>query len=348
MTALMLVLGIALAVAPGNAPGKAPVNGPRPGEEIVEDIVAWVNDDIITLSELRDLEQQQLQAMIQSRKLSPEELSQLADQVRKQALLRLIDNRLLVEEAERLYNMDEIRKDLVKRFMKRNEIRTDEELEKFLEPYGMTREDLADRLVMSAAPDYVVDMQVRRTLSVTEEEARKYYEEHGDRWRTPGSVTFREIVLEAKTPAERERRRKEAEKIVAEARQEGSDFGKLVQQYSEAASKAVLGRIGPIDPRDLRPEIARVLLAMKPGEVSDPVETADGWHVLLLEDRVDEKVAPFEEVRRECEDAVRAEKFAPKFDEYITGLWKAATIEVRRAYADRLPPPWNRYVTLRD
>ncbi len=347
MTALALLLGIALAVVPGAAPGKGPADGPRPGEEVVEDIVAWVNDDIITLSELRDVEQQQLQAMIQSRKLSPEELSGLADQVRKQALLRLIDNRLLVEEAERLYNMDEIRKDLVKRFMKRNDIKTDEELQKFLEPYGMTRDDLADRLVMSAAPDYVVDMQVRRTLSVTEEEARRYYEEHRDRWRTPGSVTFREIVLLAKTPEERARRRPEAEKIVAEARG-GADFGKLVQQYSEAASKAVLGRIGPIDPRDLRPEISRVLLSLDPGHVSDPVETADGWHILLLEERVDEKVTPFEDVRQECEDAVRSEKFAPKFDEYITGLWKAATIEVRRAYADRLPPPWNGYVTLRD
>ncbi len=344
MTTAWLLLGIALAVVPANP---SQDTGPRPGEEVVEDIVAWVNDDIITLSELREVEQQMLRDLVQQKNLSPEELSRLADQVRKRALLRLIDNQLLFEEAERLYHMDEIRKNVLKSFMKRNGMKTDEELAAFLAPYGMTKEDLVDRLVKSAAPEYVIDTQVRRTLSVTEEEARKYYEEHRDRWTTPGSVTFREIVLTAKTPEERARRRAEAERIVAEARG-GADFGKLVQQYSEAASKAVLGRIGPIDPRDLLAPIAEALLAMKPGQVSDPVETPEGWHILQLEERVPAKVAPFEDVRRECEEAVRAEKFSPAFDEYITGLWKAATVEVRRAYADRLPPPWNGYVTLRD
>lgn len=349
LSALVVFFLAAAAHAQSPAPG-APAQGtktaPRDNEQVVEEIVAKVNDEVVLWSDLREEEQSALQQLLEqtrSGKMTNDQASTEAKKLREQMLMQMISSRLMVQQAERLYNMAEVKKDVVKRFKERQKIKSDEELDRQLAEWGMTRTELEDRLVLGAAPDFVVDAEVRNNLGVSEKEARDFYEQHKDQFTTPAQVTFREIVLVATDAAIRAGRKADADRIAARARA-GEDFVALVKELSEAPSKSVEGKIGPIQPSDLIAEVGRAVVAVPVGGVSDPIETGQGWHVLKIEARRDAVTPEFEKVRNECEMAVRQEKFGPAFENYMRGLWKAATIEVRAAYLDRLAPPWREMV----
>ncbi len=334
--------------APAPAPATANAPGPRAPEEVIEEIVAWINDDVVLWNDLRMEEQQQVQQLLQDRRRDTraEQLAQQVQTVRDKVLADMISQRLIVQEAERLYDLDEIKKDVLKRWKEKQKVRTDEELDRQLAQWGMTRAELEDRLVQSSAPDIVIDMQVNRNLSVSEQEAREFYEQNKDRMSTPAQVTFREIVLLANDPVRRAQRADEARQLAARAR--NGDFVELVRASSEAPSKGLDGRIGPVQPGDLLPAIGRALLDLQTGQVSEPIETEQGWHIVKVEERREGKTPAFEDVRAEAEDGVRAAKFGPALESYLMSLWDGATIEVRRSYADRLPVKWRERVKTRD
>lgn len=348
--AAIVLLAIAAPVraqssAPGaSAPGAR--SAPRENEQVVEEIVAKVNDEVVLWSDLREEEQAALQQLLEQTrggKMTTDEASAEARKLREQMLTQMISSRLMVQQAERLYNMAEVKKDVVRRFKERQKIKSDEELDRQLGEWGMTRAELEDRLVLGAAPDFVVDAEVRNNLGVSEKEARDYYEQHKDQFTAPAQVTFREIVLVATDPAVRAGRRAEADRVTARARG-GEEFVALVKELSEAPSKSVEGKIGPVPPSDLITEVGRATVSVPIGGVSDPIETGQGWHILKIEARREAVTSEFEKVRNDCEMAVRQAKFGPAFETYVRGLWKAATIEVRAAYIDRLAPPWRELV----
>ena len=73
-----------------------------------------------------------------------------------------------------------------------------------------------------------------------------------------------------------------------------------------------------------------------------------GWHVLFVEERVDATTAPFDEVRDAIEEELRSEKLREQSDGYLRELWEQSSVEVRRAYAERLVEPWIGMTTIRD
>jgi peptidyl-prolyl cis-trans isomerase C len=324
-------------MAPVGPPVAGPAVGPRTDETKVEEIVAWVNDDVVLLSELLGAEQQALSSVMKGKRVSSGEMSSKVAEVQLQMLMSLVSSRLLVQEAERLYDVDEIGKDLVKRWRERNDIKSDEQFERVLkEDLRMTRAELQDKLVSGAAPDYVIETQVTRAISVSENEARQYYDEHRDEFLTPGQVTFREIVLLAETTEQKRARMDEAVAIVEQAKS-GADFANLVEEKSEGPSKSLGGLIGPVAPSDLAESVAEAIVRTPAGQVVGPIATPVGWQVVKIEQKLDEKVVSFEDGRLRCEDAVRQQKFPVVYEKFMNGLWDAATIEVRQDYQSRVP-----------
>ncbi|UCF67493.1 MAG: peptidyl-prolyl cis-trans isomerase [Acidobacteriota bacterium] len=316
-------------------------------EMLVEDIVCWINDDVVTLSDLLIEEQQALAAVLQNTSLSGDALAARVNEARKMVLMQMIGRRLLVQEAERLFDIDAISEDLVDRFMERNQIATEEDLTKLLtNQYQMTRDELEDRLLLMAAPDYVIDTQVRGSLGVSEAEARQYYEQNKDQFGSPGSVVFRELVLFAKSDEEAAGRREEIDKLAATA-QAGESFVRLVKEYSEAPSKTIEGKIGPVNPKDLVEKISEAAATLPVGQLSAPIRTAQGWHLIEVLERQDAEAPPFEEVARQCEDAVRASRFEAKYDEYVQELFEDSLIELRGDYVELLPSQYRSMVIVR-
>ena len=301
---------------------------PPAGAAVVEEIVAKVNNRIITASEFEE-RQKALVAQVQQESrgtASDQELRQARDVL----LANIITEALLLERATTVFDMDRIRNSLIEDFRKQQGINTDADLEQALKDQQMTRKELEDHLIRLAVPNEIINYDVKRKISVSETEMKDYYAKNRSTWESPESATLREIVV-LYEPSTRDEALERARAVVAEARG-GADFLELVKQHSEAGTKETQGLIGPIPIRDLNAALATAARTLEPGQVSEPIDTGRSFHVLRLEGRAPASVRALEDVRDEVRNAVREQKFKPRFDVYLRRLWKENHIEVSPKY----------------
>src|SRR3989442_887333 len=210
---------------------------------IVEEIVAKVNNRIISKSEFEERSTYILKQIYQQ--YSGDELDRQLRDAQESMLSNMITELLLLDRAESLLDLSKVRKNLVDDFRKQQNIASDDDLEKVLKDQGMKRKDLEEQLIRLAVPQEIINYEVRRKISVSEAEIKEYYEAHQKDWETAPTVSFNEIAMfyeDANRPEVLSR----AQGVVREARGSGTDFGELVQKYSEAPSKESGGFLGPL------------------------------------------------------------------------------------------------------
>ncbi len=285
--------------------------------EILEEIVAKVNNSIITLSQFQarlDLFRQQL-----NRKYTGDELDAKLASSQEALLHNMVIENLLVQRADVLLDMDKVKKNLLEDFKKQQKIESDAELDKLLKEQKMSRQDLLDTLARLSIPQMIINYEVRRKISVSEKEIQEYYSSHRSDFVKPERVTFREIVIlfedvtkqEAQARAEGVRRELDA----------GADFVGLVARESQTSSKEGGGLVGPFAKGELLPEIEKETFALKPGQLAGPIESARAFHIVKLESRDPEQVTPLPEARDGIIEKIRDEKFDDKVEEYLKKLW---------------------------
>jgi parvulin-like peptidyl-prolyl isomerase len=299
---------------------------------IVEEIVAKVNNRIISKSEFEERSSYILKQIYQQ--YSGADLDEHMKDARQTMLANMITELLLVDRSQTLLDLDKVRKNLIDDFRKQQNITSDEDLERLLKEQGMTRKDLEEQLLRLAVPQEMINYEVRRKISVSDAEIKQYYDEHQKDWETPPTVTFNEIVLfyeDANRPEVDSR----AAGVVREARG-GTDFADLVQRYSEAPSKENGGFLGPLAAGDLHPAIAGKAFALAVGDISDPIDTGRSLHIIRLVGKTDRVVKTNEEVKDTITKAVRDQKFKPRYERYIRRIWKESQIEVQPKYEQYL------------
>lgn len=158
----------------------------------------------------------------------------------------------------------------------------------------------------------ISEMAISSTLTVSDEQLRKAYNEQLDRFRTSERVRVRHILIDTrdKSDAEKAELKKKAEGILQQIRG-GADFAKLAQEHSQDFGSAQKG--GDIDwvvRGQTVPEFEAASFGMKPGQVSDLVNTMFGFHIIRVDAREDARLRPFEEVKDELRaDVLRAQVF---------------------------------------
>src|SRR5262245_1924517 len=295
---------------------------------IIEEIVAKANNRIISKSEFEERGTYILRQSYQQ--YSGPDLDSRLKEAHETMLANMITELLLVERAQSLLDLDKVRKNLLDDFRKQQNIPNDEELDKLLKEQGMSRKDLEEQLIRLAVPQEIINYEVRRKISVSDAEVKEYYDQHEKEWETAPTVTFNEIVLfyEAANRPEVESR---ALGIVREARG-GTDFGELVQKYSEAGSKETGGFMGPLSAGDLHPSIANAAFALETGAVSNPIDTGRSIHIVRIVGRTDRVVQTIDQVKDAIVKSVREAKFRPRYERYIKKLWKESEIEIQPKY----------------
>jgi parvulin-like peptidyl-prolyl isomerase len=298
------------------------------GGAILEEIVAKANNRIISKSEFEERGTFILRQVYQQ--YSGADLDEKLREAHETMLANMITELLLVERAQSLLDLDKVRKNLLDDFRKQQNIPSDEELDRLLKEQGMSRKDLEEQLIRLAVPQEVINYEVRRKISVSDAEVKEYYAGHEVEWETPPTVTFNEIVLfyEAANIPEVSSR---AQGIVREARG-GTDFGELVQKYSEAGSKETGGFMGPLSANDLHPAIAKAAFALDTGAVSDPIDTGRSIHIVRVLGKTDRIVKTIDQVKDSIVRSVREAKFRPRYERYIKKLWKESEIEILPKY----------------
>ena len=343
----LVVLG--LIVAAGVWPARA---------EILERVLVKVNGEILTKTEL---EQRQILALRQRNPQLRDEdvkndaqLKKMLDEVTPDVLVDTIDEMLLLQRGKELgYRLsDEQFTQILENIKKENKLETDEQFQAALRQEGMTLQQLRDSIEKRMIIDRVQQVEVMQKIGITEDDARKYYDEHPNEFTTAASVTLREILVnvpESTTPtgekginaAADEETEKRVEAIRARVTTGGEDFSQVASALSDAPSKANGGLIGPIAVSELSPALQDLIGKMKPGDVSQPIRTPRGYQLIKLESASAAVQQPFEEVRDKIADAVYNQKRRGEVQKYLRRVRAEAIIEwkndeLKKLYEDKV------------
>ena len=327
-----LVRGVA-AIAVGAACAFVAIRPVR--AEIVEEIVAKVNDDIITKSDLDTEEQAALEEVYQ--KYSGTDLDAQVKKTKDGLLRNIIDRKILTQRAPRLFDMAKMEDYFLQSFKEQQNIKSDSDLEKLLAKEGMSIADWKKRLVELFAPQQVIRSEVVDRVAVSEQEAQAYYDAHTEDFRVPTEATVREIVIKS-GDADRDAKRAEAEAVRAEAAKPGADFAALAKEKSDAGTKDKGGLLGTVKKGDLAPALEAAAFTVPVGEVSPVIEADYGFHILKVDARTDTYVKPFDIVRDDVEKTIENAEVQKQIRIYLKKLWSEATVWVAPQYQSRLSP----------
>jgi peptidyl-prolyl cis-trans isomerase SurA len=241
----------------------------------LEKIVAVVNDEAISEADLNG--RLRLAMLAGSYPDSPEVREKLTPQV----LRTLIDDQLRVQEAKRLkltVDKEEIDSE-VKQAAEANH-QTVDQLRETLAKQGVPFSTLEREMLAQASWRKVVQKEIRKRVEVTDEEVDSAYAKVMAGVKKE-QYLLAEIFLSVDSPSDDSRVRAFAEQLEGQLRQ-GANFAKLAQQFSQAAGAAQGGDLGTIEEGELGDERDQAILKLSPGEISPPIRTQSGYHIMLL------------------------------------------------------------------
>lgn len=199
-----------------------------------------------------------------------------------------------------------------------------------LQSEGFTEESYREHVAgMLAAKQYLDGIRAT-AAEVSDAELEQYYRDNEHRLTLPEQVRVRHILLTWKpmgTQDDRAAIRAQMAPILERARN-GEDFAELAKQHSEDSTAENGGDTGFFYRGQMVPAFEKVAFSLQPGEVSDPVETAFGVHILRLEERSAARLLPLDEVREQLREHVRGERMQAVVDQEIARLRDAAEIDV--------------------
>lgn len=303
---------------------------PKKKYNVTNAIVAVVNDEIITL---HDVSKESQLAIIEAEKkatVSETERSQL----RRITLDRLIEKKLTQQKIKELnihVSEEEIRQ-AVDDVRKQNNIPSQEALITALSGQGLSFDQYRDQIREQIEKLKLVSMEVRAKVHVGETEILEYYNANLPKYTEQESYRARHIFFKTGAKATSEqiiRSKVTATAVLADAKS-GKDFAELAKKFSEdPAARKDGGDLGSFKKGDMQPELENVILAMKPGEISNLVSTSIGFHIIKLEEKMAGIVKPFNTVKAEIEEIIYRKKSEERFSQWAKDLRSKASIEIR-------------------
>ena len=287
--------------------------------------VQKVNGSIIT----RAAVQRRLQMLLDRRgrvqPTGPEEIRQL----RREALEQLIAAELLYQEAGKspVRNLDELVAQRIEQY--RNRLPNDVAFARSLDEAGLSLPLLQQEVRKELVVSNFVDTTFGQKVSVSEDEALSFYEENREKFKTGSSVRASQILVavkEASGESDRKQALEKAEQLLQRVRQ-GENFGIIAQLQSDCASKVRGGDLGFFSRGDTNPRIEQVAFTLKPGEISDIVQTPYGFHILKLIEKRPPRLETYEEARVEILQLLKREKTMKLAAEHVAQLRTKARVE---------------------
>jgi len=299
--------------------------------EVVDRIVAVVNDEIIVLQDVKGL-LTSLQQQIETAGLSEQEKQNILSEKRESLIKELVNRKLIVQAAreyEWITVTDAEIDASVERIKEQNGF-TDEQLAQALEKEGLTLEQLRVQLRESSLSNKLENYEVRSKIVITKEDVTQYYNEHADQYGGKTTYHLRNIFI--KTPASESTADKEAttaklDKIIAEF-EAGTSFEELARKYSDSAYANEGGELGNFELSDLSENLRAAIEPLSPGEITRPLETSDGYQILFVQEIHKESNTPLESVYSDIETELFKERYQERWQAWIEGLRENAHIKI--------------------
>lgn len=297
---------------------------------IFDGIVATVDDEVILMSDVRE-EIAPFLADLQSQGTSPEVVKSELDNAIRKALDRFIERLLLYRKAinEGLKVDEKEIDDRLERIKKR--YGSPEEFKKMLAESGETMTEFRERvkkqlIAMSYAGKKRREFE--QEITVSEPEIQRYYNEHPEEFQNPQRVKVRRIFISAtKEPETRLEAKRRIEDIYNRIKS-GANFVEIAENESQGPEADQGGLIGWVSKGDLVPELEKFVETADVGEVSEPIETEWGFHILLIEEKQTSAKVPYEEARVIIEPKIKEQYINQRYQKWIDELKKGARIRI--------------------
>jgi len=298
-------------------------------EAVVDRVVAVVNQEIITLSEVEKWAQPFREKIITEDRLERREQLQ---EVYRKVLEKLIEEKLIDQEVKKngiKISSKEVEATVEE--VKRRNTATQEELEKALAVEGLTLEAYKKQIERGLQRKKLIHWSVKVEMKFGEKELRDFYQKNNDRYRPdetyrPSHILF---VVPKGATIEEVKEIKNKCQAVLEKIKEGNDFGEMALLYSQDTSNKDKGDLGYFKKGELIPPFEREALRLKIGEVSGIVRTEFGFHIIKLLDRKGGEPLPFEEVKERVQADYYESEMEKAYKQYLSTLKEKSIIEIR-------------------
>jgi peptidyl-prolyl cis-trans isomerase SurA len=333
--------------------------------QVVEEIITRVNNQIITRSEFLRNKDQLKDDVKQQDSANADKL--YADK-EKDILRDLIDQQLLLEKGKDLGISGDT--DLIKRLdqmRKEMKLNSMEDLEKAATAQGISYEDFKQNMRNQIITQKVIGEEVGGHLSISKDEEQKFYDEHKNEMEQPEEIHLSEILVAPKpaTPpaanpgtakdangnadaaqAPPDEAAKQAANAAALAAAEakakglldqirkGAAFEDIAKKNSDGPSAAQGGDLGAFKRGTLAKELEDKTFSMKAGEVSDVIQTKQGYVILKVVEHQDAGIPPMKAIEPKIQDALYYQKLQPALRAFLTKLREEAYIDVKPGYID--------------
>jgi peptidyl-prolyl cis-trans isomerase SurA len=320
-------------------------------DTVVEEIIARVNNEIITRTEYarsRDQLKQDIQqqdAANADRLFGEKQRDVLRDLIDQQLLLQKGKDLGITGDTELVKRLDEMRKQM--------NLETMEELEKAATTQGVSYEEFKQNLRNQIITQRVIGQEVGSHLSLSKEEEKKFYEEHLADMQRPEQIRLSEILIAPKAPkppaagtdpnaqaatqadsdAQLAAAQAKAQDLLDQIRK-GASFEDLAKKYSDGPSAKDGGDLSYFKRGTLAKELEDRVFAMKPGDVSDGIRTKQGFVILKVTEHQMAGVPTLKEVEPRIQDALYMEKLQPALRAFLTKLREEAFIDIKTGYLD--------------
>ncbi len=330
----------------GQAPMASRAAAPAGDETVVEEIVARVNDSIITRADLRRAHEQVVQEVQQQNPPNPTKViadrdkDQLRDLINQQLLIQKATDLGYTADTELVKRLDEIRKQVGAKDM--------EELEKAAEQQGVSFEDFKNNLKNQILSQMVISREVGSHIQITPDEVKQYYAAHKSEIEQPERVRLSEILVPVATPkgpdGKDDPNAEPTPEAIAAAKTKADDllkqirggtpFEDIAKANSAGPTAAQGGDLGYFKRGTLAKELEDKTFSMKAGEVSDVIRTKQGFVILKVTEHQEGGTPDIKQVEPKIQEMLYYQKLDPALTAYFAKLRQDAYIDVKPGWVD--------------
>src|ERR1051326_7707114 len=321
-------------------------------DNIVDEIIARVDDSIITRSDLEKAKQTNMEEIKQR---FPSDWQSKWAKFQNDVLRDLIDQQLLLERGKDLGITGET--EVVKRL---NQLRQQmglasiDDLEKEAQKQGVSYEDFKEQIRIGAVTQQVIGQEVGAKIHISNEDIQEWYDKHQKELEGQEEVGLSEIMVSTQPakanvgekdkqatqdqplpedPAKIAEAEAKANQLLQQLRK-GAKFEDLAKQYSEGSTAAQGGGLGNFKRGELAKDLEDKTFSLKPGETTDVIRTRQGFIILKVTAHRAAGIPPVKDISDRIREQIYSERLEPAARAYLTKLREAAYIDIKPGYAD--------------
>jgi len=292
-------------------------------EQPLQDKVAVVNGAVITQAQFdREFSLAKRRFHMGGKALTDSQMSA----IRKDTLERLIDVELLYQESQKKgikADKAELDERLKKRFP------DEAEFKKIVKRMNLTEDALKSQFLRGMAIQTFIEKEIAQKIAVPDKEIKEYYDSHPESFKQPEQVQASHILVKVDPKAEASVKAEARKKIqeIQDRLKKGEDFSALAKEASQCPSSAKGGDLGYFRRGQMVKPFEAVAFSLKPGEVSDIVETKFGFHLIKVKDKKPEATTPYKDAKERIVENLKREKVQKEVDLYVAKLKGEAKVE---------------------